>query len=79
MLTCAEVTELVTSYLEGQMAWRRRMAFRLHLGMCKHCRAYLRQMKSTVKVLGRVPADPIPPELRDDLARRLAAMRKKDG
>jgi hypothetical protein len=36
-------------------------------------------MKSTVKVLGRVPADPIPPELRDDLARRLAAMRKKDG
>lgn len=77
MLTCAEVTELVTSYLEGEMAWRRRVAFRLHLGWCRHCRAYLRQMRSTVRVLGRVPDEPIPTEVRDELARRLAAMRKK--
>jgi len=79
MLTCAEVTGLVTTYLDGKMPWRQRVAFRWHLGMCRHCRAYLRQMRSTVRVLGRVEVEPIPPDVRDELARRLAAMRKRDG
>ena len=76
MLTCREITGLVTSYVEGQMPFMQRLQFRLHIGMCKHCRAYLRQMRTTLKLTGALPADPMPAEVRDELARRLKDLRQ---
>lgn len=70
MLTCRELTELVTDYLEGRLAFGQRLRFHLHIGMCRHCRAYLRQMKTTIRALGRLPQEPIPPELAEDLLQR---------
>ncbi len=64
------MTELVTDYLEGRLPLPRRVRFQLHLGMCRHCRAYLRQMKATIRTLGRLPQEPIPPHIADDLLRR---------
>lgn len=75
MLTCKEVTELVTDYLEGRMSFISRVSFHLHLGMCDRCRAYLRQMKLTVKTLGKLPFEPIPPGVRDELMVRFRGMR----
>jgi predicted anti-sigma-YlaC factor YlaD len=75
MLTCKEITELVTDYLEGRMSFARRVSFHLHLGTCRHCRAYLRQMKMTVRTLGKLADEPIPISLRDELAVRLRHMR----
>ena len=63
MMTCAQMTRLVTDYLEGAMPLSRRLRFQLHLGLCRHCRRYLRQMKLTVAALGGV-MEPIPePEM----------------
>lgn len=70
MLTCREVTELVTDYLEGRQSFVERLRFNLHLGMCRHCRAYLHQMKRTIRTLGRLPSEPIPPDVRDLLLER---------
>lgn len=70
MLTCREVTELVTDYLEGRQSFVERLRFNLHLGMCRHCRAYLHQMKQTIRTLGRLPSEPIPPDVRDLLLER---------
>jgi len=70
MLTCRELTEVVTDYLEGRMGLADRLRFHLHLGMCRHCRAYLRQMKVTARTLGRLSEPSLPPELRDELLRR---------
>ncbi len=70
MLTCRELTEVVTDYLEGRMGLAERLRFHLHLGLCRHCRAYLRQMKATARTLGRLPEPKLPPELRDELLRR---------
>ena len=70
MLTCRELTELVTDYLEGRLVFGQRLRFQLHIGMCRHCRAYLRQMKTTIRALGRLPQEPIPPELAEDLLQR---------
>ncbi len=76
MLTCKEITELVTDYLEGRMSLTERMRFQMHLGMCKHCRAYLRQMKTTVAALGHVPDDAVMPEdVSDELRKRFAEWR----
>ena len=70
MLTCRQIAELVTDYLEGRLPLMQRARFQLHLGMCRHCRAYLRQMKTTIKVLGKLPQEPAPPDLPEELLRR---------
>lgn len=70
MLSCKELTELVTDYLEGRLPFWQRMSFQLHLGMCGHCRAYLRQMRLAIRTAGKLPAGPIPPEVREQLLLR---------
>jgi len=67
MLTCRELTELVTDYLEGRMGWRDRLRFQAHLGMCRHCRRYVRQMKATIAAAGRLEPEPPPPDVERDL------------
>ncbi len=73
MLSCQEITEIITDYLEGRLSLRDRMRFQMHVGMCKHCRAYLRQMRATIGSLGRLPDEPIPADVRDEMRKRFAA------
>ncbi len=70
MLTCQELTELVTEYLEKRMRLWDRLRFRLHVGMCRHCRAYLHNQRLAIKTLGKMPARPIPPDVRKELLER---------
>lgn len=70
MLTCRELTETITDYLEGRMPLMRRVEFQLHLGMCARCRAYLRQVRATVRVLGKLPDEPIPTDIAEELLHR---------
>lgn len=70
MLTCKEVTELVTDYLEGRLSFMQRVRFHVHVGMCRHCRACLRTMRTTVRALGEVPPNPVPDDVRDELLQR---------
>lgn len=78
MLTCRELTELITEYLEGRMSFWQRLQVQMHLGMCQHCRAYLRQMRATVQTLGKLPTEPIPPEVERELLRRFASLSPKE-
>ena len=73
MLSCKEITEIITDYLEGRMSFTDRMRFQMHVGMCKHCRAYLRQMKATIGSLGQLPDEPMPTDVRDEMRKRFAA------
>ncbi|MEO8841449.1 MAG: zf-HC2 domain-containing protein [Kofleriaceae bacterium] len=72
MLSCKQITELLTDYLEGRMGLGDRMRFHMHVGMCKHCRAYLRQMKATVAAVGQLPDQPMPDDVRDEMRKRFA-------
>jgi anti-sigma factor RsiW len=67
MLTCKELTEIVTDYLEGRLSFTQRLQFHMHVGMCRHCRAYLRQMRMTIRTLGKLPDEPMPEAVRDAL------------
>jgi len=58
MLTCRTTTDLVTTYLERRLSWREWLQFQAHLGMCRHCRLYLRQMRLTVRSMGDLPLEP---------------------
>jgi len=66
-LTCAEVVELVTEYLEGGLSARDRERFEEHLGFCDWCVTYLDQMRQTVDAAGRLREEDLDPELQDAL------------
>lgn len=76
MLTCQELTELVTDYLEDRLSLMDRLRFRFHVGMCRHCRAYLDQMKQTIRALGKLPTEEIPPDVRDVLLARFRTWKR---
>lgn len=69
-LTCKEFTEAVTDYLEGDLTFTGWVRFQMHLGMCLGCRRYLRQMRLTIRTLGRLPEEPVSPAVREELLRR---------
>ncbi len=71
MLTCKEITELATDHLEGRLPLPQRLFFRLHLWMCKHCRAYLQQIRLTIETLRHLPMERIPAEDIEKLLLRL--------
>jgi anti-sigma factor RsiW len=66
-LTCAELVELVTDYLEGRLPDRERRRFDEHLTGCDGCTAYVEQMRTTIAVAGRVPVPDVPAELQERL------------
>lgn len=67
MLTCQQMTALITDYLEGRLPLTDRARFLLHVGVCTDCRRYLRQMKLSVAVLGKMPPEPVPDEVMESL------------
>lgn len=70
MLSCKEITELATEYMEGSLPWRQRLGVRMHLWMCTHCRRYMDQMRKVVEVLKRLPSETAPPDILDKLLLR---------
>ncbi len=76
-LTCKEFTEAITDYLEGDMTFTKWVRFQMHLGMCMGCRMYLRQMKLTIHTLGRLPEEPIPPAVREELIQRFRSWKTR--
>ena len=68
-LTCAEVVELVTEYLEGGLSPDERERFEEHLGVCDLCASYLEQMRVTITSTGRLREEDLAPEVEDALVR----------
>jgi predicted anti-sigma-YlaC factor YlaD len=66
-ITCAELVELVTDYLEGALPADRRTLFDEHVEACDWCRAYLDQVRQTLRALGTLTEDSISPQARDAL------------
>ena len=47
-MTCYQLISFLTEYLDGQLPVSQRLAFELHLAICRDCRAYLHNFKTTV-------------------------------
>lgn len=71
-LTCREVVELLSDYLDGALAPLERARVAEHLEMCPECTAYLAQLRTTIGALGRLREQDIPTPI---LARLVAAFR----
>jgi anti-sigma factor RsiW len=66
-LSCRELVELVSDYLEGALAPHEHSRFEAHIAGCDHCAAYLRQMRETLALLGTLPADALSRDAEDEL------------
>lgn len=66
-LTCREMVELVTEYLEGAMSPRDHAIFEAHLAVCPGCSAYFEQMRQTIRLAGKLTEGSIDPQARDTL------------
>jgi anti-sigma factor RsiW len=65
-LTCREITELTTAYLEDALTTSDLERFEEHLVFCDGCDSYLAQMRMTIDAAGRVDAR-LPSELEAQL------------
>ena len=61
-LSCQELVELVTDYLEGALPPEARARFEAHISRCDGCVAYVEQMRSTIELVGRLEPQDITPE-----------------
>ena len=71
-LTCRELVELVTDYLEGALRLPERRRFERHLRSCVACPRYVEQLRATIRVLGRLGEEDLKEPVRSTL---LAAFR----
>jgi anti-sigma factor RsiW len=67
-LVCQEMVELITDYLEGTLSRSQRRRFEAHLAACEHCTAYLEQMRTTIRLTGRLRAEDLTPEMQEEFA-----------
>lgn len=66
-LSCQELVELVTSYLEGALGSDEQARFEEHLATCGTCRVYLEQIRQTIALTGRVTPEELSADAERDL------------
>jgi anti-sigma factor RsiW len=66
-LSCQELVELVTDYLEGALPPEQRARLDEHLALCDGCTAYLEQMQATIALVGRLTPEDLSPEAEEAL------------
>ena len=71
-ITCKELTEALTDYLEGAMPPEDRARFEAHLAICDGCVTYVDQMRQVIATVHELRPDDIEATAPDDL---LAAFR----
>jgi anti-sigma factor RsiW len=66
-MTCRQVVELMTDYLEDNLPAGDRARFEEHIAGCDGCRAYLAQLQTTREMVGRIANVPMPASVEREL------------
>ena len=66
-LSCQELVELVTDYLEDALSRDETDRFEDHIGRCTGCAAYLDQIRQTIVLTGRLTPESLSPEAEREL------------
>jgi anti-sigma factor RsiW len=64
---CRHALELMTAYLDGDLAEPGRSRLEGHLATCPHCHEYLAELRVTVLATGKVDPDALSDDALDDL------------
>ncbi|HEX3222260.1 MAG TPA: zf-HC2 domain-containing protein [Nocardioides sp.] len=68
-LTCQELVELVSDYLEGALDEVTAERFDQHLALCAGCQTYLEQLKESVSLMGEIGVESLSEEMQATLMR----------
>jgi hypothetical protein len=82
MLTCRELTDFLSRYVEGALTQEERKAFERHLSMCRPCRAYVESYRKTIELERSAfaePDAPVPDEVPEELVRAILTARRAAG
>jgi len=74
-MKCREVVELMTDYLEGALTAPDRERFEQHIVGCDGCRAYLQQLRLTLRAMRSFEATPIPERVQKELVQAFRSWR----
>lgn len=66
-MTCKELVELVTDYLEGKLPNEVRLQLEEHLSGCSGCTNFLEQMRETIRLTGSVSEENLSGPQKDEL------------
>jgi anti-sigma factor RsiW len=66
-LTCQELVEIVTEYLEGGLTNAERQHFEAHIAACGGCTSYVEQIRMTIDLGGRVRVEDLSDETKSGL------------
>ena len=66
-MSCRELVELVTAYLEGALSLENRMRFETHISGCDGCTTYVEQMRLTIQLTGTLRVDEVSREAEEAL------------
>jgi len=79
-LSCQEIVELVSDYLEGAMPTAEHARFEHHLAYCPGCAVYVEQISTTIRATGGVPdEETLPPALRAGLLAQFRHWERESG
>ena len=74
-MTCQELVELVTDYLDGDLSELDRARFEEHIALCPMCEVHLEQLRITVRELGTLRERDIDPAVLAELQERFRSWR----
>jgi len=69
-MTCQELVELVTEYLEGALNPVDAARFEEHIDLCPMCQVHLEQLRITVRELGQLRERDIDPAILAEMQAR---------
>jgi anti-sigma factor RsiW len=75
-LSCQELVELVTEYLEGTLPAQERTRFDDHIAICPGCSNYLNQMRQTIQMVGALKEETIPDDAKEELLQAFRAWKQ---
>ncbi len=76
-MRCRQVVELMTEYIEGTLSDSDRKKFEQHIAGCDGCTEYLRQLRISIGLTGRLPDEPVPAHLAEELVRAFKDWRRR--
>ncbi len=68
-LTCKEVVELISDYIEGSLPEDKRRRLEEHLAGCDGCTHYVEQMRETIRLTGKAQEQTLTSEEQSELLR----------
>jgi len=75
-MTCKELVELITQYLEGTLPEEARLQMENHLSGCEGCTHYLEQMRQTIFLTGQLREESLTQQQRAGLLELFRAWQK---